>query len=44
MEIANPWLYYPALVTLPIWAALMCAGIAKGLDWCVATIQDGRGR
>lgn len=29
--IEHPWLYYPALVTAPIWCALLAAGIAKVL-------------
>ena len=35
MEIANPWLYYPTLVSFPIWGALLAAGIAKGLEWLI---------
>lgn len=33
MEIANPWMYYPALITSPIWCAFLAAGFVKAYDW-----------
>lgn len=31
-DVANPWLYYPALITSPIWCAFLAAGFVKAFD------------
>lgn len=43
MEFANPWLYYPALVTSPIWAAVLCAGFFKAYDRLALMVHEWLG-